>query len=60
MRNRQCFECRAGEHDNYAPIQGKFIVRDPETGKLYGKGYLCDDHVDALLTDGYKLQEDQA
>jgi hypothetical protein len=53
----RCFECKKGDYtEDIAPIQGKFSVKDPDNGRVYGKGYLCDDHVDCLLTDGYVLK----
>lgn len=50
-----CFECRAGEHDNYSEIAGKFVVTG--NGDRPRTGYLCADHVDTLMTDGYSLKE---
>lgn len=54
----KCFECKANYYaEDIASIEGRFQVKDPDTGKTYGTGFLCSDHVDALLTDGYELQQ---
>ncbi len=50
-----CLECSDGEHENYAPIAGKYQIIDPDTGKQYRRGYICEDHYGSLSDDGYKL-----
>lgn len=57
---KECFECRKGEHETLGE-EGEetkfFRVTHPETGRLYGAGYLCSDHEHCLLDDGYNLKE---
>lgn len=55
MKVKQCAECRDGEHENYTDQVDFCIVRDPETGKVIRRAYLCTDHQAAFLDDGYEL-----
>ena len=50
-RVRQCEECRFGEHDNLSDDVQFVTVKDPDTGKVLQRGYLCADHVRSLFTD---------
>ncbi len=61
---KRCFSCKRGEI-NFTEKDGplyKADVRDPETGKLEGKGWLCDDHLQMYRMDGFrvKVQEKKA
>jgi len=50
-----CIECKDGEHDNYTEDVKKYKVTEPDSNKQYRRGFICSDHVDILLTDGYEL-----
>jgi hypothetical protein len=51
--HRKCFECRNGEHDNYDDYVSLCIIKDPDTQKLYRRGYLCGQHQAMYDDDGY-------
>ena len=56
---KPCSECKRGE-ESPEPTDGKlYMVRDPETGAIYLRGYLCADHIDTLMTDGYTVTDTQ-
>ena len=55
MKERQCCECRDGEHENLAEKVALFLVRDPDTKKIVRRGYLCEEHVTTNLEDGYEV-----
>ena len=52
---RECHECRDGEHDNYDDLVLMTVVRDQETGKIVGRGYLCREHRDMHEEDGHDV-----
>jgi hypothetical protein len=52
---KRCCECRNGEHDDYGPVVGLCVVRDPETNRIVQRGYLCAEHVESRLNDGYNV-----
>ena len=54
-KEKQCSDCRDSEHDNYDDQVELVIVRDPETGKMVKRAYLCKEHVSMYLDDGYEL-----
>ena len=53
--SKQCAECRDGEHDNITEDVQLVTVRDPETKKLVKRAYLCSDHRECHLDDGYEV-----
>ena len=53
----ECFECKRGEHEDYAEIVGRFFVREPEEKKIYGSGKLCREHLTMLEDDGYDVKQ---
>ena len=57
MPTARCCECRNGEHEDYSDLVARrpVTVRDPETGNLVQRGYLCTLHADMRRDDGYKL-----
>jgi len=55
---RQCCECRAGEHDNYTDCISLVVVKDPETAKIIRRGYMCSEHLEVYLDDGYTCYSD--
>lgn len=54
---RQCCDCRDGEHDNYDDDVILTTVREPDTGRLLKRGYLCESHRIMYEDDGYILKE---
>lgn len=50
----KCFECRAGEHEDISEKGEMFKIY--LKGKFVKRGYLCEDHQDVYLTDGYQLR----
>ena len=54
---KHCADCRDGEHDNYQDDVVLVVVKDPDTGKLVKRSYMCSDHIDQYLTDGYMVYE---
>ena len=52
-KQRQCCECRKGEHDNYDDDVELCIVRDPDTKKIVLRGYICRGHDMMFREDGY-------
>lgn len=52
---KRCSECRDSEHSNFDDDVDLVVVKDPETGKLVKRAYLCSEHVYMNLTDGYAL-----
>lgn len=55
MPTRRCFECVAGEHEDYDDDLRKTTVRDPETQKVIAVGFLCNEHREMFAEDGYSL-----
>jgi hypothetical protein len=53
----KCFECRAGEHDDIKEDAVLCVIHDPETKKIFRRGYLCSDHINVFLDDGYIVQK---
>lgn len=51
----RCVECEAGDHDNYIDTGDYVVVTDPETKELIVKGYVCSDHQEMHLNDGYVI-----
>lgn len=56
MKNKQCAECRDGEHDNYDEKVILVTVRDTD-GKLFRRANMCESHREAYADDGYNVQE---
>lgn len=54
---KRCADCRDGEHDNYSDDVVLVVVKDPDTGKLVKRSYMCGDHIDQYLTDGHQVYE---
>lgn len=55
---KKCSSCWQGEIDSRednTPTTGPHIVRNPDDGKIELRGYLCKDHMDMYLTDGYTV-----
>jgi len=56
-KQKQCADCRDGEHDNYDDDVRLVYVRDPDTNKLVKRSYMCGEHVEMYLKDGYDVVE---
>lgn len=52
---KQCAECRDGEHDNLSDDVQLAIIRDPDTGQILKRAYICDEHWSQYLDDGYTI-----
>ena len=52
---KQCYECRAGEHENYDDDVCMTTVRDPDGEEKTRRGYLCGEHRTANEDDGYEV-----
>jgi hypothetical protein len=55
MITKQCASCRDGEHDNYDEDIHLVYIRDPSTKKIIKRAYLCGEHREAYLNDGYEV-----
>lgn len=55
MSERQCCQCRDGEHENLSDVVDLVTVRDPEENTLVMRGYVCGEHQNAFLDDGYEV-----
>ena len=53
---RECCDCHSGEHDNYDNDVILVVVRDPDTGYIQKRGFLCNHHREMYLTDGYTVK----
>lgn len=53
----RCCECRAGQHEDYDDEIELCVVIDPDTKKIYRRGYLCEGHRNMFLEDGYTVTE---
>jgi hypothetical protein len=51
-----CFECRAGEHEDIDDKIEMCKIINPDTGKMFKRGYLCSAHQDIFISDGYILK----
>jgi hypothetical protein len=56
-RKRECCECRDGEHETLSDDVRLYVVREPSTGRMIRRGYLCAEHVSTNLDDGYTVEE---
>ena len=54
---RRCFECKAGEHENYDDDIVLTIIKDPINKKIFKKGYMCHEHRMMYLDDGFIVIE---
>lgn len=52
---KQCADCRDGEHDNYDDDVMLVYVKDPETGKMRKRSYMCESHRQMYSDDGYEV-----
>ena len=50
---KQCADCRDGEHDNYDDNVELVYVKEPDTGKIVKRSYMCSHHQQAYMDDGY-------
>jgi hypothetical protein len=50
---KRCADCRDGEHENYDDDVRLVYVKDPETGKIVRRAYICAGHRQAYHDDGY-------
>ena len=53
--NKQCAECRNGEHDNYDNNICLTVVRDPDTNRIVMRAYLCEEHRESKMDDVYGI-----
>jgi len=54
---RHCADCRNGEHENLTDAVALVYVRDPDTAKMVKRAYLCSEHQEMYLDDGYEVKE---
>jgi len=54
---KHCADCRDGEHDNYDNDVRLIVVRDPDTGRLFKRSYMCAEHRQMYTDDGYDLYQ---
>jgi hypothetical protein len=50
----KCYECRAGDHEDYDDDVAKVTVRDPDGGRPK-VGFLCGEHRAAARDDGMEV-----
>jgi hypothetical protein len=55
---RRCAECRDGDHENYDDDVRLTTVRDPDSGRIALRAYLCGEHRAARRDDGYGVIEE--
>lgn len=54
---KTCWSCKNGDV-KFTEKDGnltKADVRDPDTGQLEGRGWLCDNHFHMYIEDGYRV-----
>jgi hypothetical protein len=49
-----CASCARGEVENDDVVVNA-IVKDPDSGRIVIRGYLCNDHNEMYLEDGYRV-----
>jgi len=54
---KRCADCRDGDHANYDQGVRLVVVKDPDTGKLLKRAYMCHEHRDMYEADGWTLIE---
>lgn len=52
-KTAKCYECRVSEHGDFDPIVGLCSIKDPDSGKIILRAYLCEAHVGMRMDDGY-------
>jgi len=57
MKKMRCADCRNGDHPDYDDDVRLVYMRDPETKKIVKRAYLCKEHRDMYLDDGYEVKE---
>ena len=55
MINRQCSDCKDGEHDNIDEDIKLVCVKDPVTKKIVKRAYMCRSHQNMYENDGYEV-----
>ena len=55
MTERECAECRDGEHGNYDDDVKLVVIKNPDTNKIYRRSYMCNQHRQMYEDDGYDL-----
>lgn len=53
----RCCSCRDGEHEDYDDLIELTLVKDPESGKVILRGYLCGEHREMYADDGFILTD---
>ena len=53
VKMKQCSSCKNGDVINNDTDGEMHIIRDPDSGKIVIRGYLCDDHLQMYDDDGY-------
>ena len=53
---KPCSSCKQGEVVDEDTDGKIYTVRDPDTGRIILRGYLCSDHIAMYLDDGYQLE----
>ena len=56
VTQKQCADCRDGEHDNYTDDVWLVFVRDQKTKKVVKRSWMCSEHVSCYLDDGYEVE----
>ena len=54
-QQKQCADCRDGEHDNYDDNVRLTILRDSDRNRIVKRSYMCDSHREMYAYDGYEL-----
>lgn len=54
---KQCADCRDGEHENMDDIIQLVYVKNPDTGKLVKRSYMCANHRQMYREDGYTVKK---
>lgn len=60
LKEKQCADCRNGEHENYTNDVFLVYVRDPDTKKIIKRAYLCGEHRMMYLDDGYEILDNHS
>ncbi len=53
---KQCTDCRDGEHDNYDNNVKLVTVREIGQGSFLKRGYICKSHRNMYTEDGYTVK----
>lgn len=52
--SHECADCRDAKRETDGTVK-LILVRDPGTGKMVKRAYLCEEHEEMYASDGYEM-----